>query len=197
MGGVFFYDYGSLMKINRKQRLLPYLLLFMTLLGSVHHQAQTFTGEGDWKSPELWDTGSVPGDNAITIINGVAEVSENIGVNNADNPSRIIIGQETEGRVHVTGGTLSGANGGGAGIFVGAGPGGEGYLHIAQGTGFRSQGGNMVVQVGDEEGGRGFVSVAGELLNYKYFRIVNGTLEMLPTGINNRFNQLDTLSTSK
>ena len=183
------------MKINRKQRLLPYLLLFMTLLGSVHHQAQTFTGEGDWKSPERWDTGSVPGDNAITIINGVAEVSENIGVNNADNPSRIIIGQETEGRVHVTGGTLSGANGGGAGIFVGAGPGGEGYLHIAQGTGFRSQGGNMVVQVGDEEGGRGFVSVAGELLNYKYFRIVNGTLEMLPTGINNRFNQLDTLST--
>ena len=60
------------MKINRKQRLLPYLLLFMALLGSVHHQAQTFTGEGDWKSPERWDTGSVPGDNAITIINGVA-----------------------------------------------------------------------------------------------------------------------------
>ena len=68
MGEVFFYGDRSLMKINRKQRLLPYLLLFMTLLGSVHHQAQTFTGEGDWKSPERWDTGSVPGDNDLLTV---------------------------------------------------------------------------------------------------------------------------------
>ena len=45
--GSFFTVVALFMKINRKQRLLPYLLLFMTLLGSVHHQAQTFTGEGD------------------------------------------------------------------------------------------------------------------------------------------------------
>lgn len=158
-------------------------------------RAQTFTGEGDWKTPERWDTGNVPGDGASVVINGVAEISSNVGVDNADNPSRITIGQETEGALIVSGGTLSGANGGGAGIFVGAGPGGVGKIEILPGTGLRSQGGNMVVQIGDEDGGVGHVTVGGELLNYKFFRIVNGTLEMLPTGINNRFNQLDTIST--
>ena len=157
--------------------------------------AQTFTGEGSWKTPERWDSGNVPVDGATVIINGVAEIQDNVGVNNADNPSRIIVGQESEGTLIVSGGTLSGANGGSAGIFVGAGPGGVGRVDILPGTGLRSQGGNMVLQVGDEEGGVGFVSVGGELLNYKFFRIVNGTLEMLPTGINNRFNQLDTIST--
>jgi hypothetical protein len=158
-------------------------------------RGQTFTGEGDWKSPERWDSGSIPVDGATVIINGISEISENIGVNNADNPSRIIIGQETEGVLTVTGGTLSGANGGSAGIFVGAGPGGVGRVNILPGTGLRTQGANMVLQVGDDEGGIGHVSVGGELLNYKFFRIVHGTLEMLPTGINNRFNQLNTIST--
>lgn len=157
--------------------------------------AQTFTGEGDWKTPERWDTGNVPVDGATVVINGIAEISSNIGVDNADNPSRIIIGQETEGTLIVSGGTLSGANGGSAGIFVGAGSGGVGRMSILPGTGLRSQGGNMVVQIGDEDGGLGYVTVGGELLNYKFFRIINGTLEMLPTGINNRFNQLDAIST--
>ena len=165
------------------------------LLGVSGVSAQTFTGEGDYKTAERWDTGTIPVDGATVVINGVAEISDNIGVNNADNPARMIIGQETEGTLVVSGGTLSGANGGGAGIFVGAGPGGVGRVDILPGTGLRSQGGNMVFQVGDEDGGVGFVSVGGELLNYKFFRIVNGTLEMLPTGINNRFNQLDTIST--
>ena len=75
-------------------------------------RAQTFTGEGDWKTPERWDTGNVPGDGASVVINGVAEISSNVGVDNADNPSRITIGQETEGALIVSGGTLSGANGG-------------------------------------------------------------------------------------
>ena len=158
-------------------------------------EAQTFTGEGEWKTAGRWDSGSVPVDGATVIINGTAEIPDNVGVNNADNPSRIIVGQETEGTLIVSGGTLSGANGGSAGIFVGAGPGGVGRVDILPGTGLRSQGGNMVFQVGDEDGGVGFVSVGGELLNYKFFRIVNGTLEMLPSGINNRFNQLDTIST--
>jgi hypothetical protein len=157
--------------------------------------AQTFTGEGDWKTPERWDGGNVPVDGATVVINGVAEISSNIGVDNADNPARITVGQETEGTLIVTGGTLSGANGGSAGIFVGAGPGGVGRVEILPGTGLRSQGANMVVQVGDEDGGVGHITVGGELLNYKFFRIVNGTLEMLPTGINNRFNQLDNIST--
>ena len=174
------------------------LVLCASLLLSVglhRSEAQTFTGEGTWKTADRWDTGSVPVDGATVVINGIAEIAENVGVNNADNPSRIIVGQETSGTLTVAGGTLSGANGGSAGIFVGAGPGGIGRVDILPGTGLRSQGGNMVFQVGDEEGGQGFVSVGGELLNYKFFRIVNGTLEMLPTGINNRFNQLDTIST--
>lgn len=185
------------MKVFINKRIIRAFLVNLLLLTwtNANLQAQTFTGEGDWKTPDLWDTGVVPGDNSTVIINGIAEISENLGANNADNPSRITIGQETEGTLNVTGGTLSGANGGGAGIFVGAGPGGVGRLNIMPGTGFRSQGGNMVMQIGDEEGGTGFVSVAGELLNYKFFRIVNGTLEMLPTGINNRFNQLNTIST--
>lgn len=158
-------------------------------------QAQTFTGDGDWKTPERWSGGSVPVDGASVIINGDAEISDNVGVNNADNPGRIVIGDGVEGSLTVSGGTLSGANGGSSGIFVGAGQGGVGRVDILPGTGLRSQGGNMVFQVGDEDGGEGFVSVGGELLNYKFFRIINGTLEMLPTGINNRFNQLDTIST--
>ena len=171
---------------------------FLTLLVAsfaTHLNAQTFTGEGDWKTPERWSGGSVPVDGASVIINGAAEISDNVGVNNADNPSRIVIGDGTEGSLTVSGGTLSGANGGSAGIFVGAGQGGVGRVDILPGTGLRSQGANMVLQVGDEDGGVGFVSVGGELLNYKFFRIVSGTLEMLPTGINNRFNQLDTIST--
>ena len=175
------------------QAVLVNLLLLTWTSGTL--QAQTFIGEGNWKTPDLWDTGVVPGDGAAVVINGIAEISENLGVNNADNPSRITVGLETEGTINVTGGTLSGANGGGAGIFVGAGSGGVGRVNILPGTGLRSQGGNMVMQIGDEDGGVGFVSVGGELLNYKFFRIVNGTLEMLPTGINNRFNQLDTIST--
>ena len=47
----------------------------------------------------------------------------------------------------------------------------------------------MTVRIGDDEGGVGFVSVAGELLNYKFFELLNGTLEMQPTGINAKFNQ--------
>jgi hypothetical protein len=185
------------MKTYFSPRLIRTILAYMLLLTGAYNklQAQTFSGEGNWKTPELWDTGVVPGDGAAVIINGVAEISENLGADNADNPGRITIGLETEGTLNVTGGTLSGANGGGAGIFVGAGVGGIGRVNILPGTGLRSQGGNMVMQVGDEDGGIGFVSVGGELLNYKFFRIVNGTLEMLPTGINNRFNQLDNIST--
>jgi hypothetical protein len=151
--------------------------------------------EGDWKITERWDGGNVPVDGATVVINGVVEIFSNIGVDNADNPARITVGQETEGTLIVSGGTLSGANGGSAGIIVGAGPGGVGRVEILPGTGLRSQGANMVVQVGDEDGGVGHVTVGGELLNYKFFRIVNGTLEVLPTGINNRFNQLDNIST--
>jgi hypothetical protein len=49
----------------------------------------------------------------------------------------------------------------------------------------------MVVQIGDESGGTGHVSVAGQLFNFKFFRLINGTLEMLPTGLNNSFNDVN------
>ena len=175
-----------------------YFAIFICGLLAFHFvtaHGQTFTGEGDWKSASNWSDGSVPADGATVIINGIAEISENVGVSNSDNPARIIIGEGTTGTLNVTGGTLSGVNAGSSGIFIGAGAGGVGTVTIQQGAGLRSQGANMVVQIGDDEGGRGSLTVAGELLNFKFFRIINGTLEMLPSGINNRFNQLDTIST--
>lgn len=152
--------------------------------------SQTFTGEGNWKDDARWDTG-VPADGATAIVNGICEISENIGDQNTINPGRIIVGQGTSGTLNVTGGTLSGAHGGSSGIFVGEGAGGVGEVFIAEGAALRSQGGGMVVRVGDDQGGVGTVVVAGELLNYKFFEIINGTLEMRPTGINNKFNSTD------
>ena len=52
----------------------------------------------------------------------------------------------------------------------------------------------MVVQVGDESGGTGRISVAGQLFNFKFFRLINGTLEMHPTGLNNSFNDVNVSS---
>ena len=101
------------MKVSINKRIIRAFLFNLLLLTwtNANLLAQTFTGEGDWKTPDLWDTGIVPGDNSTVTINGIAEISENLGANNADNPSLITIGQETEGTLNVTGGTLSGANG--------------------------------------------------------------------------------------
>jgi hypothetical protein len=52
----------------------------------------------------------------------------------------------------------------------------------------------MVVQIGDESGGFGHVSVAGQLFNFKFFRLINGVLEMHPTGVNNSFNEANVSS---
>ena len=50
----------------------------------------------------------------------------------------------------------------------------------------------MVVRIGDKQGGVGTVSVAGELFNFKFLEIINGTLEMMSTGLNRSFNSVDT-----
>ena len=152
-----------------------------------------FEGEGDWNDDNLWDLG-VPGDGDTAIINGICTITEDTAPQNSLNPSSVIVGEFAEGTLRVTGGTLSGAHGGNAGVQVGVGDGGVGTLIIEQGAAFRSQGGGMVVRIGDDDGGRGTVVVGGELLNYKFFEIVNGTLEMLPTGVNAKFNQNDTIS---
>ena len=176
-----------------KQWILPALALGLITAQST---AQTFTGEGNWKNAENWNTG-IPADGATAIINGICEISENIGPANTFNPTRLVVGEGTGGVLNVTGGTLSGAHGGGlnGGIYVGSGAGGVGEMFIADGAAMRSQGGNMRVKIGDDEGGIGRLTIAGELLNYKFLEITNGTLEMLPTGINNKFNQLNTIST--
>lgn len=153
--------------------------------------SQTFTGDGNWNDTDRWDTGVLPADGATTIINGTCEISEDIGSEITINPGRIIVGQGASGTLNVTGGTLSGAHGGNSGVYVGEGPGGVGEVFIEEGAALRSQGGNMVVQVGDDLGGTGRVTVAGELHNFKFFQIVDGTLEMRPTGINNKFNSTD------
>ena len=159
--------------------------LALPTLGSV------FTGEGNWSSVANWSDG-VPVDGSNAIVNGIAEISGNIGTSNADNPSRIFVGDNATGVLNVTGGTLSGAHSGtNAGIFVGLGPDGDGRINIAEGAALRSQGGGMVVQIGDDAGGQGHISIAGQLFNFKFFEIVNGTLEMLPSAINNSFNDVD------
>ena len=103
------------------------------------------------------------------------------------------MGDNATGSLRVTGGTLSGAHSGNnAGLFVGRGPSGMGEILIEPGAALRSQGGGMVVQLGDESGGRGDIVIGGELFNYKFFRILNGTLTMLSTGSNRSFNSTDT-----
>jgi hypothetical protein len=153
-----------------------------------------FTGEGEWFTSGNWSEG-IPTDGSNAIVNGTAEINRNIGASNSDNPSRIFVGDQTTGVLNVTGGTLSGAHSGtNAGLFIGLGPDGNGTVHISEGAALRSQGGGMVVQVGDESGGTGRISVAGQLFNFKFFRLINGTLEMHPTGLNNSFNDVNVSS---
>lgn len=169
--------------------------LFSTLTAAAvlfsHSSAQEFSifeGEGNWNDDNLWDLG-VPVDNSVAVVNGLCTITEDTATQNSLNPAGVIIGEFEEGTLRVTGGTLSGAHGGNNGVIVGVGEGGIGTLIIEQGASFRSQGGGMVVRVGDLDGGRGTVIVGGELLNYKFFELINGTLEMLPTGVNAKFNE--------
>jgi hypothetical protein len=167
-------------------KLLPILLILF--LGTSWLHAQTFTGDGNWTDADLWDDG-VPADNSTAIVNGNAVITEDIAAQNSQNPSRVDVGNGAVGSLTVSGGTLSGAHGGANGVFVGVGAGGVGTLIIEEGAAFRTQGGNMTMRIGDDEGGIGTVIVAGELLNYKFMELINGTLEMRPTGINAQFNE--------
>ena len=171
-----------------------FFLLFL-LPGILSAQISTFTGDGSWLDPTRWDTGVVAPDNLPAVINGNAIVDQNTGASNTDNPNRIEIGSGAgeSGTVTVTGGTLSGAHGGGNGIFVGV-NGGSGTLIVEEGATYRTQGGTMEFAIGDFTGGTGFVSVSGVLQIYKFLNINNGTLEMQPTGESNLFNSADPCS---
>lgn len=94
----------------------------------------------------------------------------------------------TSGTLNVDGGDTRIGGSSGSGIFIGVGHGSVGSVNIAPGGKLRAQGAGVKLQIGDSEGGTGTLSVAGTLENYKYFDIVNGTLEMLPTGLNEKFN---------
>ena len=167
-----------------------FILSFGT--GILSAQTSTFITDGDWLDPANWDTGAVVPDNQTAFINANAVVDRNTGNANVDNPSRIEIGSGPgiSGSVTVTGGTLSGAHGGGNGIFVGV-NGGTGTLRVEEGATYRSQGGTMQFAVGDFLGGTGFVSVAGVMQIYKFLNVNNGTFEMMPTGKCNLFNSND------
>jgi hypothetical protein len=168
-------------------------LAFLSLLpGLLAAQTSIFTGDGNWLDAARWDTGVVVPDNQTAVVNGNAIVDQNTGGSAPDNPGRIEIGNGVGeiGMITVTGGTLSGAHGGGGGIFVGL-NGGEGTLVVEEGATYRSQGANMQLAIGDFAGGSGFVSVSGEMQIYKYLNINNGMLEMLPTGQSKLFNSGD------
>jgi hypothetical protein len=160
--------------------------------GILSAQTSTFITDGDWLDAANWDTGAVVPDNQTAFINANAIVDRNTGTANNDNPSRIEIGSGpgASGSVTVTGGTLSGAHGGGNGVFVGA-NGGNGTLRVEEGATYRTQGENLQLAVGDFSGGIGFVSVAGVMQIYKFLNVNNGTFEMLPTGKCNLFNSND------
>lgn len=172
---------------------MKHTLVFLTLLtGFISAQISTFQSDGSWLEPTNWDTGVVVPDNQTAVINANAVVDQNTGTSNTDNPARIEIGvgAGNSGSVTVTGGTLSGAHGGGNGIFVGV-NGGTGSLVVEEGATYRTQGATMELAIGDSLGGSGFVSVAGVMQVYKFLNINNGTLEMLPTGESNVFNSND------
>ncbi|MDC0298580.1 hypothetical protein OAL21_05380, partial [Akkermansiaceae bacterium] len=168
------------------------LLILFFGTGILSAQTSTFITDGDWLDAANWDTGIVVPDNQTALINANAVVDRNTGTANVDNPSRIEIGSGpgASGSVTVTGGTLSGAHGGGNGIFVGA-NGGNGTLRVEEGATYRSQGGTMQFAVGDFSGGTGFVSVAGVMQIYKFLNVNNGTFEMMPNGKCNLFNSND------
>ena len=170
-----------------------FILSFGT--GILSAQTSTFITDGDWLDPANWDTGAVVPDNQTAFINANAIVDRNTGTANNDNPSRIEIGSGpgASGSVTVTGGTLSGAHGGGNGVFVGA-NGGNGTLRVEEGATYRTQGENLQLAVGDFSGGLGFVSVAGVMQIYKFLNVNNGTFEMMPTGKCNLFNSNDSSS---
>jgi len=168
------------------------LLILFFGTGILSAQTSTFITDGDWLDAANWDTGIVVPDNQNALINANAVVDRNTGTANVDNPTRIEIGSGpgASGSVTVSGGTLSGAHGGGNGIFVGA-NGGNGTLRVEEGATYRSQGANMQFAVGDFAGGTGFVSVAGVMQIYKFLNVNNGIFEMLPTGKCNLFNSND------
>ncbi|MDG2125209.1 MAG: hypothetical protein P8J87_16010, partial [Verrucomicrobiales bacterium] len=149
-----------------------------------------FSGSGNWLEVERWDQGVLPPDGSTAIIAGEAAITENTVPTQTANPGNVLIGDFDDGSLTVSGGTLSGAHGGGGGVVVGS-NGGTGTLIIEPGATYRSQGANMRLQIGDDFGGSGFVSIAGEFQNYKYLQLISGTLEMQPTGINNKFNSND------
>ena len=165
-------------------------LVLTAVLSPVLFAQHTFTGVGNWTDPARWDTGIVPPDNSTAIVNGEAEITENVVAEQNRNAARVEIGSGAgqTGTLTVSGGTLSGAHGGGQGIFVGL-NGGTGTLIVEEGAEYRSQGANMRIVIGDLNGGTGTISVAGRLQNYKMLEINNGTLQMMPTGKNDVFNE--------
>ena len=161
-------------------------LACLALLHSAAFGQSIFTGSGNWLDDGFWDLG-IPGDGSTATVNGECSINENTVAAQALNPGRVNIGDAASGKLTVTGGTLSGAHGGAAGIWVGL-NGGNGTLDVGRGATYRSQGANMRLVVGDDFGGSGTVIVSGELQIYKFMEIINGTLQMMPNGICNKFN---------
>ena len=107
-------------------RSLTHLAYFTILLPSVAFAQTTFSGSGNWLDGGLWNLG-IPGDGSTATVNGECIINENIVAAQALNPSRVNIGDAASGKLTVAGGTLSGAHGGAAGIWVGL-NGGNGTL---------------------------------------------------------------------
>ena len=162
----------------------------------------------DWSTADNWipNTG-IPMNNAdqATIADG--------GVVRIDLGALDLIGMLTVGSGGTTGtatvvsGTILDVNrtgGGGGGVErvrVGIGAGSIGHLIVEEGAEITTRGAAVFTQIGSSDGGVGNLTVAGTFAPYKAFRLINGTLTMLPTGntissFGNTFNSADPSSIS-
>lgn len=148
----------------------------------------------DLQDASNWDEG-IP---TITGANRIAKVGRGLTANITTGTGGSQFSDElwvgfggTSGTLDVLGGDTRIGAGSGDGIYIGVGHGSVGSVHIHEGAVLRSQGGGVRLQIGDNDGGTGSLLVEGELQNYKWFDVVNGTLTMAPTGINDNFNSSD------
>lgn len=142
-----------------------------------------------------WDEG-LPANSGV---NSIAKVGRGLNANvttgtgGAQFTDQLWVGfGGSSGNLDVLGGDTRIGAGSGDGIYIGVGHGSTGTVHIHDGAVLRAQGGGVRMQIGDTNGGTGSLLVEGELQNYKWFDVVDGTLTMAPTGINNSFNSNDT-----
>ena len=143
-------------------------------------------GDSDWFKPTNWNPNEAPvtTDDIATITSGFTVDFAGAGTTLIGGVT--LGGAGSAGVLNVNSGILdvnrTGSPAPANNVRVGVGAGSVGTLNIAQGAEFYIRGGSARAEMGDAAGGAGTVSVAGSFVPFKSFRLINGTLEFLPTG---------------